>query len=442
MATTGNDTITGDANNDTLMGLAGNDIIYTLQGDDEVYGGLGDDTIGSGSGEDSVYGGAGNDAITNDGGNDVFYGGGGNDQMVMGDVVYGSAGSAYGGAGDDTFVVTKTETASVHGGAGLDTLILSWAELLSAGSVSITFGSGTATSTEGLLLDFSGMEQLRLLTGDGDDTVFGGMWDDYLSVAGGANRVNAMAGNDTVAYTITGDANTLNGGGGDDVLQAQSGTAPLYFIVNGSNGRVDDGSLSVISGFERYEARGGALNDIASLGTGDDTFRGGGGNDTGFGAGGDDLLMGHTGDDVLYGGTGRDTLYGGVGQDSLLGDDGNDVLHGGHGHDTLTGGAGADVFAFGYTTNGFDLITDFTSGEDHIRYSADLLGALSPGPGPLDPSELQIGGSATTPGVFVLTYDADTDISMLLWSDNGHGSFGLMKFSGNVSMVASDIILF
>lgn len=441
MATTGNDSILGDASNETITALAGNDTIFSLQGDDLIYGGLGDDSVFSGSGNDTVYGGAGNDTINNDGGNDVYYGGGGNDLLVLGDVVYGSAGTAYGGVGDDSFLVTKTQTAEVHGGAGLDTLILSWAEFWSGGTVSVNFSSGTATSSTGLQLDFTGMEQLFLYTSDGNDTVTGGLNNDLLSVGSGVNRVNAMDGDDTIAYVISG-ANTLNGGAGDDVLLAQSGSAALYFIVDELTGQVDDGNLTVVSGFERYEARGGGLNDIASLGAGDDTFRGGSGNDTGFGAGGDDLLMGINGDDLLYGGTGRDTLYGGVGLDSLYGGDGNDVLHGGHGHDTLAGGAGADVFAFGFADNGFDLITDFTSGEDHIRYSADLLGVFSPGPGPLDPSEFQIGGSATTPGMFVLSYDAGTDLSTLLWSDNGHGAFALIKFSGNVSMVASDIILF
>ena len=35
-----------------------------------------------------------------------------------------------------------------------------------------------------------------------------------------------------------------------------------------------------------------------------------------------------------------------------------------------------------------------------------------------------------------------TDTSDLLWSDTGHGAYLLMRFTGNVSMVASDIILF
>ncbi|MDZ4392537.1 calcium-binding protein [Cypionkella sp.] len=442
MATTGDDVIYGSVYNDTLNGLAGNDTIYAIHNDDLIHGGLGDDVIETGSGDDTAYGGAGDDALVNDDGNDVLYGGNGSDLIVLGGLVFGSAGTAYGGAGDDAVLVTQTQNAAVFGGAGIDMLLLSWPSIFTDGAVSVDFRTGFASATDGSHLNFVGMEELFLLAGNGDDTVIGGARDDFLSVSGGANRVNALSGDDIVAYTITGVANTLNGGSGDDVLLAQSDTAPLYFIVNAANGSVDDGSLSVITGFEHYEARGGALADIASLGAGDDTFRGGGGNDTGFGMDGQDLLMGITGDDLLYGGGGNDTIYGGVGQDSLFGGDGNDVLHGGEGQDTLTGGAGADVFAFGFNDNGLDLITDFTSGEDHIRYAGAGIGIYAPDLGPLDPGDLQIGGSTSTPGVFVLQYDSDADTSELLWSGTGNGAYLLMRFTGNVSMVASDIILF
>lgn len=442
MATTGDDDIYGGTGLDTIFGLAGNDLIYAMQNDDLVYGGLGDDAIETGSGDDTAYGGAGDDALVNDGGNDLLYGGAGNDLIVLGDVVYGSAGIAYGGAGDDTVIVTQTENAAVFGGAGIDTLFLTWPSVFTDDAVSLDFRTGFASAGDGSHLNFVGMEQLFLLSGYGNDTVIGGMRDDFLSVSGGANRINALAGNDTVAYIITGVANTLNGGGGDDVLLAQSDNSPLYFIVNGSNGRVDDGSLSVITGFDRYEARGGALNDIAGLGSRDDTFRGGGGNDSGYGMDGRDLLIGGTGDDLLLGGGGNDTLHGGPGSDTLVGGDGDDVINGGKGQDLRTGGAGADVFVFGLTEDSLDTITDFTSGEDRIRYAGAGIGIYGPDLGRLQPGDLQIGGSTATPGVFVLQYDSDTDTSDLLWSDTGNGAYLLMRFTGHVNMVASDIILF
>lgn len=460
MATTGDDDIYGGTGNDTIYALAGNDLIYSFQNDDLIYGGLGDDAIETGSGDDTTYGGAGNDALVNDGGNDVLYGGNGDDLIVLGDLVYGSAGTAHGGAGDDVVLVTQTQNAAVFGGSGIDTLLLSWPSVFTDDAVSIDFRTGFASAIDGSYLNFVGMEELFLLAGDGNDTVIGGRYDDFLSVAGGANRVNALGGDDTVAYIITGVANTLNGGSGDDVLLAQSDNSPLYFIVDGSNGRVDDGSLSMIIGFERYDARGGSLNDIASLGTGNDSFYGGNGDDTAFGASGDDLLyggwqadeifggdgndrlFGQRHDDQVFGGAGNDHLYGGRESDELYGGDGRDTLRGDQGSDILTGGAGADVFLFSVAEDGLDTITDFTSGEDRIRYSSASLGVLSPGPGRLDSTEFQIGGSLSNPGRFVLNYDSTTDMSQLLWTDNGFGAFLLMQFEGNVSMLASDIILY
>jgi hypothetical protein len=55
---------------------------------------------------------------------------------------------------------------------------------------------------------------------------------------------------------------------------------------------------------------------------------------------------------------------------------------------------------------------------------------------------LQIEGDRRTPNIFVLTYDAASDYSTLHWTSNGHGSFGLVRFAGQITMVASDIILF
>ena len=446
MATTGDDLIRGTIDNDTLAGLAGNDTIYGFAGNDLVAGDntardRGNDELYSGLGDDTVYGGAGNDVIYNEGGNDFLYGGSGDDLLFLGDVVYGSAGYASGEDGNDTFVVTTTQTAWVYGGAGYDTLVLVWATLPDNDAVSVDFPASSAVSTGGQILTYLHLEQLFLLSGGGNDTITGGNYADVIDVSTGNNQVYGGSGDDEISYKIWG-ANTLIGGVGDDLLVVDTGSSPLYFIVDGSNGRVDDGNLSLITNFEFYDVYGGAQNDIASLGTRADFFDGWLGADTAFGAGGDDLLYGGRQEDDLYGGTGNDRLFGGRENDRLYGGDGRDVLKGEQGNDLLTGGLGPDVFLFGLGDSGLDTIADFTSGEDQIRYASGKLGVLSPGPGPLDPSELQIGGSLTTPGVFVLSYDVGTDISQLLWSDNGFGAFLLMQFEGNVSLVASDIILF
>ena len=74
-------------------------------------------------------------------------------------------------------------------------------------------------------------------------------------------------------------------------------------------------------------------------------------------------LVGNSGNDTLTGGSGADELDGWSGNDKLSGGSGNDTLSGGYGNDTLTGGAGKDVFIY---ENGYDVITDYTAGQDKI----------------------------------------------------------------------------
>jgi len=71
------------------------------------------------------------------------------------------------------------------------------------------------------------------------------------------------------------------------------------------------------------------------------------------------LITGNDGANVLRGGAENDTLSGGGGSDELWGDAGSD---------RLTGGLGADAFLFNSTV-GSDLVTDFASGTDKMRFS-------------------------------------------------------------------------
>jgi Ca2+-binding RTX toxin-like protein len=116
---------------------------------------------------------------------------------------------------------------------------------------------------------------------------------------------------------------------------------------------------------------------------------------------GDDIIYGVQGNDTLTGGDGNDTLYGQAGNDTLFGGAGDDILVGGTGADTMTGGAGADTFIIrsGDTTiataqgsgqnnaarnnngtvSGFDIITDFTLGEDKLTLNGTPFRAFSAG---------------------------------------------------------------
>jgi len=95
-AKAGADSIHTGAENDSINGGDGNDIIFAGAGNDLVHGGNGADVIHGGDGNDTLWGGAGNDTIYGEAGNDTLGG------------VLGSGNHEFGGAGSDTFLVSKT----------------------------------------------------------------------------------------------------------------------------------------------------------------------------------------------------------------------------------------------------------------------------------------------------------------------------------------------
>jgi len=144
---------------------------------------------------------------------------------------------------------------------------------------------------------------------------------------------------------------------------------------------------------------------------GDDTLTGAG-RDWLDGGDGSDVLRGGKKNDSLYGGAGDDALFGNAGADRLSGDAGNDTLAGGWGADTLAGGDGQDVFVFwgAGSPDNADVLTDFTPGQDVLRFTSALTGMTA---GPLAADSLALGSEALTAlhrFVFdngALYYDAD-----------------------------------
>ena len=95
-----------------------------------------------------------------------------------------------------------------------------------------------------------------------------------------------------------------------------------------------------------------------------DTLNGGTLDDRLTGLGGADKLTGKDGNDILLGGDGADTISGGAGRD---------VITGGNGPDRLSGGGDADVFVFNASSEGADVITDFSQAQGD-KIAVDNLG--------------------------------------------------------------------
>lgn len=348
----GNDSLDGGAGYDTLIGGTGNDSLNGGGEVDQLLGGAGDDWVAGGAGDDQIYGGLGNDWLD---------GGEGNDTLQ----------------GYDTFDSVGGEQDTVVGGNGVDTFVANWTRNTNA--ISWTNDPQTTQIVEGTTI--SGIEQLRLNLGSGNDTIInttlaandtinGGSGNDMLSLGGGNDSLSGEEGDDDLHG---GDGNdTLVGGAGDDILYGDDGD-DLFQDQSGNNfalGGKGDDTFYVVSGNSLVD--GGEGNDTFNGGNGQSTLMGGDGDDRFYGSSGQHTLIGGNGNDFFFsfsGGTGSFSIDGGDGYDSLSGGDGDDRLSGGAGTDSISGGSGRDTFILN-SLDGADIFADFASGVDLLDFNA------------------------------------------------------------------------
>ncbi|MDZ8069933.1 MAG: calcium-binding protein [Nostoc sp. DedQUE08] len=163
-------------------------------------------------------------------------------------------------------------------------------------------------------------------------TLYGGDGNDFLDGGTGNDSLIGGKGNDT--YTVDTIGNTI-------VESASAGTDLVNSSVNWVLG--DNLEKLILTGSTTINGTGNSL---------------------------DNMLTGNTGVNILNGGDGNDSLYGNLGNDTLLGGVGDDVLSGGIGRDVLTGESGRDsLYLTDTRTGGYDIITDFTVGDDTIFIS-------------------------------------------------------------------------
>jgi VCBS repeat-containing protein len=158
------------------------------------------------------------------------------------------------------------------------------------------------------------------------NTLNGGGGDDLLIGSLGGDTLNGGMGSDVAIIVANGGADTFDGGAGNDTLDLRqvgpvtataSGATTTYNYAGGSVAATNvenvlySGTLTV---------NGGATDDVIMTGDGNETINGNDGNDT---------IESGAGNDVVYGGSGNDTVIGGSGA-------GDDFYDGGPGIDTLT----------------------------------------------------------------------------------------------------------
>jgi Ca2+-binding RTX toxin-like protein len=332
----GNDSFLGKAGDDVLLGFAGNDIFnLTKGGNDTANGGDGNDTFNFGAtftAADSVDGGTGTDKVT-----------------LGGDY---SAGVTFGAA-----TMVNVEMLVLAAGNNYN-LTLNATTNTTGQSLNITASTLTAANT--ITIDGSATSgSLRIVGGDGNDTLTGGTGTNTLQggngndtyFAGtGINLISDTKGSNTYIFSNWNSSDVIKGASGDHLVfdgdfsggatinaaQVQGGFHSLAFDA-GHSYNITLGSGAPINTFDASAlASGQNLTLNASAVSGPLTFFGGNGNDVLTGNNGSDFfLMGPSngasdqGNDIVTGGTGNDTFNfttAFTAADSVNGVSGNDVL--------------------------------------------------------------------------------------------------------------------
>ncbi len=215
---------------------AGDDFI----GFEGIIGGSGNDTIAGTAGDDTLIGGLGNDTLNGIGGSDRIEGGGGDDLMIAGSFIR-----------DGVF----------DGGAGLDTLDLS--ELTESIVVNFEQGTifevGTKARLAKEIVDIEGV-----ISGSGDDTIFGSAGSNTIDGGGGIDTVSAGGGNDRIVFDVN-DAE-LDGGSGIDTLAASGAGQNLDAAQLANTSAVEIVDLSG-TGSNTFTATEGLVSSISDTGT-------------------------------------------------------------------------------------------------------------------------------------------------------------------------------
>lgn len=293
------------------------------------------------------------------------------------------------GAGNDILTLTTSIlggsiTSSIFEGAeGNDTFNLIAA---GTGAASSFFGGGNGADLFSLRGNFNNV------------TIAGGADRDRVQfLAAGGKATNSLfvlgSGDDTLQDQLFGilvSGSTVEGGGGDDLIDFQAstaGTGVFGLSIGGGNG--EDEILGTKAG--ENTVLGGADNDFIQTFDGNDSIGGGSGADTiftgkgadfAFGGGGADIIFGQFGQNTLSGGNGADIVVGGVADDLIFGnaefenDQGDDTLIGGEGDDTAVAGSG-DTWIYGDGVNALlGLFNPFTPGVNWVVNSVQNGGAF------------------------------------------------------------------
>jgi Ca2+-binding RTX toxin-like protein len=346
-----------------MAGL-GNDTAYGGEGNDELRGEGGDDVLNGNEGDDTLLGGDESDTLDGGAGDDKLYGGdartiyGQNTSLYGANYLYGGDGNdeLYGGGGDD----------HLYPGPGNDTvdggMSDNYRTASDSNNNSLYYSYGYVNTSSSVYVDLAngtatdpdgGIDTLSNI-----NTVFGTANDDFMI---GNDNLNSYQDNYTYLY----------GNGGNDDLQGRGAWAWL-------DGGEGDDTLTLGSGGGYLI--GGLGNDILKGGTGFDTawfsihYYGSSGPGltitllapgTGLiyqsvsdGLGGTDQLYDNI--EGLYGSYFNDVLTGNSVANYFYSWEGDDTVTGGGGNDTIYGGGGTDTAIYAGISAGYQITNTYS----------------------------------------------------------------------------------
>ena len=297
--------------NDSLVinALGGNDAITATT----LPAGVAKLTIDGGAGDDTILGSQGADELIGGDGNDFIFGDNGNDVALM-------------GAGDDVFQWNPGDGSdTVEGQDGTDTLLFFGAN--TSENIDVVANDGRALfvrNVGNVTMDLDGVEHIEFRALGGADNIV----------------VGDLSGNDVTQVAL--DLRGPNGGGDGaaDNVTVNATQAADTFGVHGDAGGVTVFGLQAGVNIFQQEVANDRLT-LNGLG-GDDvidatSLEADGIQLTMNGGLGADVFLGSEGNDLINGGDGDDTAFMGAGDDTFVwnpGDD-NDVLEGQAGFDTM-----------------------------------------------------------------------------------------------------------
>lgn len=263
----GLDTMTATGGSWFVQGNQGSDVITVAFGQNTVYGGQDHDTISfggaNGLGGNFVNGNRGDDTITGSAGIDTLLGGQGNDIVDaisgadfingnLGDDRLTGFGSIFGEGGNDTINVGAGGPSTVSGGDGNDTIVI---RTVSQGQTSFSPVVVAGGDEGNDFIDSQNLAVETLSGGAGNDVIFsfgnetgdlldGGAGNDRLQARGGRNTLLGGDGNDSLeggegAETLDGGAgfDTLAGGFGSDLFIEDDGLG-VQFVIETTVNRI------------------------------------------------------------------------------------------------------------------------------------------------------------------------------------------------------------